>query len=460
MSVRAIILAAGKGTRMRSDIPKVLHPVAGRPMISWVVDAVLSAGVDDITVIVGHGADAVTAVLPDGVRSIIQEQQSGTGHAARVATAAMGDLSGATVLIVPGDSPLMTADTLRSLLAAHASGDAGCTVLTTRMPDPTGYGRVVRDGDAVDGIVEERDADEATRAIQEVAVSTYVFDGEALTAALGGLKDDNEQGEYYLTDAVGLLAGLGRVGALSTPDHTETLGVNSHEQLSAVDAVMRARINRAWMAAGVRMLDPSRVYVEAGVTLEPGATIYPGVHLAGTSRVGADAIVGPDCFVVDSTIGRGARVWYSVVRGTEVGEDADVGPFASLRPGTVLGASAKAGTFVEVKASTIGRGSKVPHLSYIGDATIGQDSNIGAGTITCNYDGFRKHRTTIGSRVFIGSDTMLVAPVEIGDDAYTGAGSVITDDVSPGALAIERSQQQEVPGYAERRRRRAGVDER
>jgi len=305
MSVRAIILAAGKGTRMRSDIPKVLHPVAGRPMISWVVDAVLSAGVDDITVIVGHGADAVTAVLPDGVRSIIQEQQSGTGHAARVATAAMGDLSGATMLIVPGDSPLMTADTLRSLLAAHASGDAGCTVLTTRMPDPTGYGRVVRDGDAVDGIVEERDADEATRAIQEVAVSTYVFDGEALTAALGGLKDDNEQGEYYLTDAVGLLAGLGRVGALSTPDHTETLGVNSHEQLSAVDAAMRARINRAWMAAGVRMLDPSRVYVEAGVTLvgpshagvaERAGSMVPGLSAEGYLR---ESIINPDAHVLE-----------------------------------------------------------------------------------------------------------------------------------------------------------------
>lgn len=458
MSVRAIILAAGKGTRMRSDTPKVLHPVAGRPIISWVVDTVCATGVDDVTVVIGHGADSVAAVLPEGVRAVVQASQAGTGDAARVAIGVMGDLTGDVVLVVPGDSPLIRPDTLRELLAAHAAGEAACTVLTTRMADPTGYGRVVRVGDRVARIVEERDADEKTRALAEVAISTYVFDGAALVAALDGLTADNDQEEYYLTDAVGLVAGLGGVGALEVADSTETLGVNSHDQLAMVDTAMRARINRDWMAQGVRMLDPSRVYIEAGVTLEPGATIYPGVHLAGATHVAADALVGPDTFVVDSTIRRGARVWYSVVRGTDVGEDADVGPYASLRPGTVLAAAAKAGTFVEVKASTIGRGSKVPHLSYIGDATIGEDANVGAGTITCNYDGFRKHHTTIGSRVFIGSDTMLVAPVEIGDDAVTGAGSVITHDVAPGALAVERSLQKEIPGYAERRARLADAE--
>ena len=455
VSVRAIVLAAGKGTRMRSTAPKVLNEVAGRPIISWVVDAVRTAGVADLTVVVGHGAEAVSEVLPAGARSVVQEKQRGTGHAAQVATAAMGDLTGDVVLIVPGDSPLFRSETFAALLSAHAANDAACTVLTTRMPDPAGYGRVVREDGEVARIVEERDADAAARAIDEVAVSTYAFDGEALVAALGRLTAENDQGEFYLTDAVGLVGGLGMVAGFEIADHAEALGVNSHDQLATVEAAMRARINRGWMTAGVRMVDPDRVYVDASVTLEAGATIYPGVHLSGASRVAAGAVVGPDTFVIDSTIGRSARVWYSVVRGSEVGEYAEVGPYASLRPGTVLGAGTKAGTFVEVKASTIGRGSKVPHLSYIGDATIGEDSNIGAGTITCNYDGFRKHHTTIGSRVFIGSDTMLVAPVEIGDDAITGAGSVITRDVSPGALAVERSPQQEIPGYAERRARKA-----
>ena len=381
--------------------------------------------------------------------------QGGTGHAARMAAEAIGDLSGDVVLIVPGDSPLLRAETFAELIAAHAASDAVCTVLTTRMPDPTGYGRVVREGGEVTRIVEERDADAAIRALDEVAVSTYVFDGAVLAAILGRITAENDQGEFYLTDAVGLVGGLGRVAGFEAAEHQEVLGVNSHGQLAAVEAVMRGRINREWMEAGVRMIDPDRVYVEASVTLEAGATLYPGVHLSGTSRVAAGAAVGPDTFVVDSTIGRRARVWYSVLRGADVGEDAEVGPYASLRPGTVLAAKAKAGTFVEVKAAEIGRGSKVPHLSYIGDATIGEDTNIGAGTITCNYDGFRKHHTTIGSGVFIGSDTMLVAPVEVGDGAFTGAGSVITRDVAPGALAVERSPQKELPGYAERRARQA-----
>jgi bifunctional UDP-N-acetylglucosamine pyrophosphorylase/glucosamine-1-phosphate N-acetyltransferase len=456
MALRAIVLAAGKGTRMRSDLPKVLHPVAGRPLISWVVDSVSAAGVEHVVVVIGQGADDVAGLLPGGVRPVVQESPDGTGGAARVAVASMGDLAGDVVLIVPGDSPLIQPETLESLLAVHASGDLACTLLTTRMPDPTGYGRVVRDqAGSIIGVVEERDADVSVRAIDEVAVSTYVFDGDVLASALGALTADNDQAEYYLTDAVGLVAGLGGVGAFSVADHTETLGVNSHDQLAEAEAVMRARINRRLMMAGVRMLDPTRVYVEAEVAVEPGATIYPGTHLAGTTRVAAGAIVGPDSFVLDSIIGPGARVWYSVVRGVEVGEGADVGPYASLRPGTILGSGAKAGTFVEVKGSLIGDRSKVPHLSYIGDATIGTDTNVGAGTITCNYDGFRKHHTTIGSRVFIGSDTMLVAPVEIGDGAVTGAGSVITRDVSPGALAVERSPQKEIPGYAERRARLA-----
>jgi len=452
MAVRAIVLAAGKGTRMRSDAPKVLQPVAGRPIITWVVDSVLAAGADEITVVVGHEADAVIDVLPGGVRFVVQAEQLGTGHAARVAVDSMGDLEGDTILVVPGDSPLIRPETLGALLGAHATGPAACTLVTTRMPDPTGYGRVLRKDGAVVAIVEERDADPATSAIDEVAVSTYAFAGTALAESLGRLEAGNRQGEFYLTDVVEILAAEGIVGAVEA-DYGETLGVNSHDQLAAVDALMRQRINREWMRQGVWMQDPARVYVDASVTIEPGARIYPGAHLEGSTRVGADAQIGPDAFLSDTTVGRGARVWYSVLRGAEVGDSVDVGPYASLRPGTILREGAKAGTFVEMKASEVGRGSKVPHLSYIGDTTIGEDSNIGAGTITCNYDGFRKHRTVIGSRVFVGSDTMLVAPVELGDDSITGAGSVITRDVSPGALAVERSPQEEIAGYAERRAR-------
>lgn len=376
----------------------------------------------------------------------------GTGHATMVAYESLDIGDGDVVLVVPGDSPLLRSETFGRLLDAHAAGDVSCSLLTTRMPDPAGYGRVVRKDGVVTAIVEESDADEATRAIDEVAVSTYAFAGAALGNALGRLDDDNHQGEYYLTDVVGMLASDSSVGAVMT-GHEETLGVNSHDQLAAVDAVMRRRINAEWMRQGVWMQDPDRVYVDATATLEPGARVYPGVHIEGDSRVGPDAQIGPDTFLLDSSVGRGSRVWYSVLRGAEVGDAVDVGPYASLRPGTVLREGSKAGTFVEVKASEVGQGSKVPHLSYIGDTTIGEGSNIGAGTITCNYDGFQKHRTVIGSRVFVGSDTMLVAPVELGDGSFTGAGSVISKDVAPGALAVERSPQKEIPGYADRRAR-------
>ena len=404
-------------------------------------------------VVVGHGAEAVRAALPAGVRAVVQEPPLGTGHAVMVALEAMGEVAGDTVLVVPGDTPLLRPETLQALVAALPG--AAAALLTTVMPDPTGYGRVRRDGDQVVGIVEQRDATAEQRLIREVAVSTYAFAGAALTGALAGLSRGNDQGEYYLTDAVAALAAAGEVRAVPVADPAEVQGVNSLGQLAAVAAEVRRRLNASWMAAGVEMLDPERVYLDAAVTLEAGARLYPGVHLEGRTTVAAGAEVGPDVFAVDSVIGPGTRVWYSVLRGAEVGEGAQVGPFASLRPGTRLMAGAKVGTFVETKATVVGRGSKVPHLSYVGDTVIGEDSNIGAGTITCNYDGRDKHRTVIGDRVFIGSDTMLVAPVEVGDDATTGAGSVITRDVAPGALAVERSQQREIPGYAARQAKKA-----
>jgi len=439
---------------MRSGLAKVIHRAAGRTLLEWVLAALRPLDLDDVVVVVGHQADDVAATLPDGVRSVVQDPQRGTADAVGRGVAALGDTSG-TVLVVPGDMPLLRAGTLAALLARHAAGAAAATVLTSRVEDPTGYGRVVRDGDDVVAIVEERDADEPQRRIHEINTSVYAFAADALAGALQEVRADNAQGEYYLTDVVGILVGAGRrVGAVEAPAE-EAAGVNSHAQLAAAAAALRRRINEHWMAEGVWMLDPTRVYLDADVRLGAGVRLHPDVILSGGTHVGDGAEIGPSVHAVDATIGARARVRFAVLERAEVGADVVVGPFTYLRPGAVLAPGAKAGTFVEIKNSTVGARSKVPHLSYVGDATIGEDSNLGAGTITCNYDGVEKHRTVIGDRVFIGSDTMLVAPVEVGDDAYTGAGSVVTQDVSPGALAIERSSQREVPGYAERRRRRA-----
>ena len=453
MSVRAIVLAAGRGTRMKSPLPKVVHEAAGRPLVAWVLDAIAGLDPAETVVVVGYGADRVREVLPPGATVAEQTEQLGTGHAVMVALDQMGPVSGDTVVVVPGDSPLFRASTLAALLEGHRGADA--TLLTARVPDPAGYGRVLRDGDRVIGIVEEGDADPHQRAIDEIAVSTYAFDGDALVGALGEIGRDNRQGEYYLTDAIGIIAAGGTVHAVAAAEPEEVLGVNSHDQLAAAAAVLRRRINLGWMQAGVWMQDPERTYVDAGVHLAPGARIFADTHLVGDTSVEEGAEVGPGVYAADTRIRAGARMWYSVSRGADIGPGAQVGPYASLREGTVLLERSKAGTFVETKKTTVGKGSKVPHLSYMGDATIGEDTNIGAGTITCNYDGHRKHQTVIGDRVFIGSDTMLVAPLSIGDDAVTGAGSTITKDVEPGALAVERSTQKQLPGYAARRARKS-----
>ncbi|HSG79741.1 MAG TPA: NTP transferase domain-containing protein [Acidimicrobiia bacterium] len=426
MSVRAIVLAAGQGTRMKSDLPKVVHEAAGRPLVNWVVDAARGARPHEIVVVVGHRADLVREVLPDDVATAVQEEQRGTGHAVMQALEALGDVSGDTILVLPGDSPLFRPESLAALVDTHHTSGNDATLLTAVVDEPFGYGRVLREGEQVVGIVEENDASDEQRAITEIAVSTYVFSGDALARGLAAIGNDNAQGEYYLTDVIGVLAADGGVGAVAAADPADVQGVNSHDQLASAAAELRSRINLHWMREGVWIQDPARTYIDAGVTLEPGARLLAGVHLEGATSVAA---------------------------GAEIGEGATVGPYASLREGTVMGPESKVGTFSETKKTTLGRKAKVPHLSYMGDATVGDEANIGAGTITCNYDGIHKHRTVIGDRAFIGSDTMLVAPVEIGDDAYTGAGSVISRDVAPGALAVERSAQKEIPDYARRRAR-------
>jgi len=454
MSIGVIVLGAGKGTRMRSDTAKVLHEACGRTLLDWVLESVEDLGADRVIVVVGHQADVVTESLPTGIESVVQEPQNGTGHAVRVALDGLGDIPD-TVVVLPGDMPLITGDAVSELLAHHGATGAAATVMSVVLDDPTGYGRIVRNGDSVACIVEESDATHDERAISEVNTSVYVFDARVLDEALGLITTDNAQTEYYLTDVIGILNARGLGVSAMTVAAEIGIGVNTHGQLAEVAAVLRGRINTGLLESGVWMLDPERVYVDVTVTVEPTAKLYPDVYLTGATTVGAGASIGPNVEVCDTSIGAGAVVRQAVTMGATVGRDALVGPFAYLRPGAVLEDGSKVGTYVEVKGSTVGAGSKVPHLSYIGDATIGQDTNIGAGTITVNYDGYRKHRTIIGDRVRIGSDTMLIAPLTVGDDAVTGAGSVITHDVPDGALGVSRDPQRNIEGYAEKRADRA-----
>ncbi|MDP9145958.1 MAG: bifunctional UDP-N-acetylglucosamine diphosphorylase/glucosamine-1-phosphate N-acetyltransferase GlmU, partial [Actinomycetota bacterium] len=437
MPIHVVILAAGQGKRMMSDLPKVAHLAAGRSLIGWVLEAVRSVDPASTIVVVGHGAEHVDPHLPENVVSAVQSEQLGTGHATQVGLDALGDVaSDDTIMVLYGDMPLLTPDLLTRL--ADRSPDVAARLVTAEFEDPTGYGRVIRDDRGlVIEVVEDRDSDASQRAIREINAGAYAFRAKDLIDALSGVSNQNAQGEYYLTDVIGILVGRGeRLEPVeATPE--EVVGINSQDQLSEARRLLQTRTNQALMESGVWMLDPDRTYIDDTVSIAPGARIYPGVHLEGDTSVGAGAQVGPDVFVVDSAIGSGATVWYSVLRGAVVGDDCEVGPYASLRQGTVLEKGAKVGTFVETKNTRLGERAKAPHLSYLGDATVGARSNIGAGTITCNYDGYEKHRTEIGEEVFIGSDTMLVAPLKIGDRAVTGAGSVITKDVEEGALAVE-----------------------
>jgi len=457
MSTAALILAAGEGTRMKSGLPKVAHPVLGVPMIRLVVAAAREAGCDPVVVVTGHGAHVVEGILA-GESCVRQDRQLGTGHAVMCAREALGGFEG-SLLVLSGDTPLMRPATLRGLAAACAEAGAAMALLTARVPDPM-LGRIVRGADgSVDRIVEAKDATTAEAAIDEVNTGTYCFDAGALFAHLDRLGTDNAQGEYYLTDMVSLFRGEGLpVVALTTDDPAEGMGVNTRVQLAEAAAVLQRRVNEAHMLAGVTMTDPSLVWVSPTVRLGRDVVLEPMTFLYGDTVVEDGAVVGPSARVTDSTIGAGAVVDSSVLREVQVGPGATVGPMGYLRPGTKLAPNAKTGAFVEVKNATVGEGSKVPHLSYIGDAEIGAGVNVGAGSITCNFDGRRKHRTVIGDGAFIGSDTMLVAPVTIGERAVTGAGSAIAKDVPAGALGIERTEQRNVAGWADRRAARDESD--
>ncbi len=437
-----------------SDLPKVAHMVAGQSLVGWVLKAIEPLDPVSTVVVLGHGADLVEQLLPDGSKVAIQESQLGTGHAAKIGVNAIAELtSDDIVVILYGDTPLLSSGLIESLADLQPGETA--RLITAHLDDPAGYGRIIRDETgSVVAVVEDRDCSAEQRAIDEINAGLYAVRAGALTEALEMLTNDNSQGEYYLTDVVGILVKKGdRLEAVKA-QAGEVAGINTQYQLAEAQKELQRRTNKRLMDSGVWMLDPDRTYIEDSVTVEPGARIYPGVHLEGSTTVAAEAQVGPEVFAVDTSIAAGSRVWYSVVRGATIGEGCEVGPYASLRQGTVLEAGSKVGTFVETKNTTMKEGAKAPHLTYLGDATVGARSNIGAGTVTVNYDGVDKHPTEIGEDAFIGSDTMLVAPVKIGDRASTGAGSVITKDVPDDALAIERSGQKEIPGYSERRQER------
>jgi bifunctional UDP-N-acetylglucosamine pyrophosphorylase / glucosamine-1-phosphate N-acetyltransferase len=437
---------------MRSSTPKMLHPVCGRAMVAWPILAAREAVEGDgrVAAIVSPGRD-ISAGLPEAVETVEQPESDGTGGAIRAALPLIEDAE--TVLVLSGDVPLVSAELISSLLAAHEAAEAAATMLTIELEDPGAYGRVVRtDAGDVEKVVEAKadgDADAAQLAIREINAGTYVFDATPLATALAGLSNDNAQGEYYLPDVFPALREAGHsVAAFRTEDLAVTMGINNRVQLAEVEIEARRRLLEAHMLAGVTIVDPASTWIDAGVEIGQDARIEPATSLLGATAVGPRSTVGPLSTVIDTEIGTEALVLRSHVEGAKIGDGATIGPFAYLRPGTVMEAGSKAGASVEIKNSHIGKGAKVPHLSYVGDADVGAGSNLGAGSITANYDGFSKNRTTIGRDVRIGVDTMLIAPVEVGDSAYTGAGAVIKGDVPEGALAVSENAQRNIDGYA------------
>ncbi len=450
-----IVLAAGEGVRMKSATPKVLHSVAGRSLLGHVLHAASELNPREIRVVVGSHRAAVQAHLGEiapTVKIIFQEKRGGTGHATALALA--GKSASGTVLVLAGDTPMLTGGSLRQFLQIHKDGGFGASVLTAEHPDPSGYGRIVRDEmGEICSIVEERDATEEQREIYEINSGVYAFDGALLAGAIGKLKSSNAQSELYLTGVIEILQNDGvSIAAVMVDDYVEILGVNDRVQLAESAAYLRERINDSFMRGGVTIVDSATTWIDATVAIESDATIYPSSTLSGRTSVAQGASIGPRTTLINCRVKTGATVLESHCTDSVIGIGATVGPFAYLRAGSILGPQSKVGAFVEMKNASIGTGSKVPHLSYVGDATIGEGSNIGAATIFVNYDGVDKHQTDIGNQVRIGSATILVAPISVGDGAYTAAGSVITEDVPPGAIGVGRAKQRNVLGWVMRKR--------
>jgi bifunctional UDP-N-acetylglucosamine pyrophosphorylase/glucosamine-1-phosphate N-acetyltransferase len=453
-TLAAVVLAAGKGKRLKSQAPKVLHPICGRPALWHVLQLVRAARPTTIAVVVGHGADEVRAAVASwGIKPaptfVEQPELLGTGHAVLQAESAIGDAS--DLLVFGGDFDPVTGEDVRRLVATHRRTRSAAAIFVTELNDPAGYARVIHDGGRLERIVEGTDAPPALRASHEVSPLVMVFRREDLFRALPKIGRENSQGEYYLNEVLPILLDMGERVSVLPVDTGGTFGVNSRSGLADVERVVRSRINADHMANGVTIVDPATAYIEVDVRIGPDTVIRPLTFLEGDTRIGSACVIGPSTRIVDSKVGERSEVSFAVVLSSTVGRDAHVGPFARLRNGAVLDDDTEIGNFVEVKASRVGKGSKAKHLTYLGDAALGRDVNIGAGTVTVNYDGYRKHSTTIGDGASIGSDTMLIAPVKIGRQANTGAGSVISEDVPAGALAVERAERRTVPGYRKRK---------
>ncbi|MBX0359910.1 bifunctional UDP-N-acetylglucosamine diphosphorylase/glucosamine-1-phosphate N-acetyltransferase GlmU [Halobacillus sp. Nhm2S1] len=445
----AVVLAAGQGTRMKSKLYKVLHPVCGKPMVQHVVDQLNTLDLQELITVVGFGAEKVQEQLGEDSHYVIQEEQLGTGHAVLQADDILADKEGTTV-VVCGDTPLLTGETLQKLLDHHDAQGAKATVLTAHAEDPHGYGRVIRGGNGqVERIVEQKDASDEEQAIQEINTGTYCFDNAMLFDALKNVSNDNVQGEYYLPDVVEILKGQGEtISAYQTPEFSESLGVNDRVALSKAEKLMKQRINEQHMRNGVTLVDPEQTYIGPDVTIGRDVVIYPGSVLEGKTTIEDDALIGPHSTITNSYVGSGTTIKQSVAADSKIGSRVQIGPFAHIRPQSSLGDDVKVGNFVEVKKASFGDGSKASHLSYIGDAEVGSGVNIGCGTITVNYDGENKHLTTIEDDAFIGCNSNLIAPVTVGKGAYVAAGSTINQDVPSEALSIARSRQTNKEGYA------------
>lgn len=440
--ITALILAAGKGTRMKSALPKVLHKVGGKAMVEQVLDTVTALGVDRKVLIVGFGAEAVKEYMGDRAEYVLQEEQNGTGHAVKIAKPLLGEEK-AQILLLCGDTPLIRKETLAKLLKEHEEAKASATILTAHMENPFGYGRIIRDENGrVVRIVEQKDGTEEELKSKEINTGMYVFNSEELWPALEQINDNNAQGELYITDVISILVNAGKtVSAYMTEDSDETLGINSRVQLSEGERILRIRKNKELMDDGVTIIDPEHTYVEPSVIVGRDTILYPGTVLEGNTVIGENCQIGPHTRLTNVKVGDNNYIHFTYGHDCEVKDNTDIGPYVHLRPQTVVENKVHIGNFVEVKNSVVGEGSKLPHLSYIGDSDIGSDVNMGCGTITVNYDGKLKHRTTIHDRAFIGCNSNLVAPVTVGEEAYVGAGSTITKDVPSRALAVGRSRQ-------------------
>jgi bifunctional UDP-N-acetylglucosamine pyrophosphorylase / glucosamine-1-phosphate N-acetyltransferase len=447
----AVILAAGQGTRMKSKLYKVLHPVCGKPMVQHVVDQVMKLNIQEVVTIIGHGAEMVQAQLGDSSRYALQDQQLGTAHAVNQAQSMLEGLSGVTI-VVCGDTPLIKAETMEALFKHHEEMAAKATILTARIADPTGYGRIIRNPEGlVEKIVEHKDASEVERNINEINTGTYCFDNLALFEALKNVSNDNVQGEYYLPDVIEIIKKQGEVvSAFQTGEFEETLGVNDRVALAEAERIMRVRTNAAHMRNGVTIIDPANTYIETDVEIGQDTVIYPGTMIKGKTIIGAECQIGPNSEIDSCLIGNQTVVRQSVAHNSSIGAHVNIGPFAHIRPQSTIENEVKIGNFVEIKKAVFGKGSKASHLSYIGDAEVGSDVNIGCGSITVNYDGKNKYLTKIEDGVFIGCNSNLVAPVTIGKGAYVAAGSTITKDVPSDTLSIARAQQVNKENYVQK----------